>query len=106
MIEPLPRAMRDYLAGFGLGCILVGSTGEISVAHNLGRMGSVAAMWWTRDRAAAQQVVRAIGAQRPGSVLAGAAAGASIDGLIERVFERTSVDNTMNAGQSAPRSRL
>ena len=39
-------------------------------------------------------------------VLGGAAAGASIDGLIERVFERTSVDNTMKAGQSAPRSRL
>jgi hypothetical protein len=45
MIEPLPRVMRDYLAGFNLGCILVSSTGEIQVvgSNHLARMSSVAA---------------------------------------------------------------
>ena len=53
MIEPLPRAMRDYLAGFNLGCILVSSTGEIQVvgANHLARTRSVVALWWTQDRA-------------------------------------------------------
>jgi hypothetical protein len=70
MIEPLPRAVRDYLAGFNLGCIVVRPTGEIQVvgANHLARMSSVAALWWTQDRATAHQVVRAIGEQRPGSV--------------------------------------
>jgi hypothetical protein len=42
MIE---RAVRDYLAGFGLGCILVRPSGEIEVARDLARMGPVAALW-------------------------------------------------------------
>jgi hypothetical protein len=29
MIAPLPKPVRDYLAGFNLGCILVSSTGDI-----------------------------------------------------------------------------
>ena len=86
MIEPLPRAARDYLAGFNLGCILVRSTGEISVARDLARMGPVAALWWTRDRATAHQVVRAIGEQRPDSVEAAVAeiraAAARVDAVL------------------------
>jgi hypothetical protein len=73
MIEPLSRAVRDYLAGFNLGAILVSSTGEISVARDLARVSSVAALWWTRDRATAHQVVRAIGERHPGSVEAAVA---------------------------------
>ena len=51
MIEPLPRAIRDYLAGFGLGCILVHPDGEIQVVdvHHLARMDAVAPLWWTQD---------------------------------------------------------
>ena len=70
MIAPLPKPVRDYLAGFNLGCILVSSTGDIQVvgSNHLAHMSSVAALWWTQDRATAHQVVRAIGEQRPGSV--------------------------------------
>jgi hypothetical protein len=70
VIAPLSKPVRDYLSEFNLGCILVSSTGEIQVvgANHLARMSSVAALWWTQDRATAHQVVRAIGEQRPGSL--------------------------------------
>jgi hypothetical protein len=29
MIAPLPKPVRDYLAGFNLGCVVVSATGEI-----------------------------------------------------------------------------
>ena len=80
--------MRDYLAGFNLGCILVSSTGEIQVvgANHLARTSSVVALWWTQDRATAHQVVRAIGEQRPGSVEAAVAeiraAAARVDAVL------------------------
>jgi hypothetical protein len=47
MIAPLSKPVRDYLAGFNLGCILVRTTGEIQVveANHLARMGAVAALW-------------------------------------------------------------
>jgi hypothetical protein len=61
MIEPLPKPVRDYLAGFNLGCIAVSSTGDIQVvgSNHLARTSSVVALWWTQDRATAHQVVRA-----------------------------------------------
>jgi hypothetical protein len=68
MIEPPSRAVRDYLAGFNLGCILIRPSGEIEVARSLARMGPVAALWWVRDWSSAHQVVRAIGEQRSGTV--------------------------------------
>ena len=70
MIEPLPKPVRDYLAGFDLGAIAVSSTGEIQVlpGKDLVRVSSVAALWWTQNLRSAHQVVRAIGEQRPGSV--------------------------------------
>ena len=73
MIEPFPRAVRDYLASFGLGCILVRPDGEVQVARSLAHTSSAAACWWTRDRATAHQVVRAIGAHVPPSLEAAVA---------------------------------
>jgi hypothetical protein len=67
VIEPPSRAVRDYLAGFGLGCILVRPTSEIQVASNWGRA-PIAAVLWVRDQKTAWQVVRAIGEARPSSV--------------------------------------
>jgi hypothetical protein len=75
MIPPLSRSVRDYLSGFNLGCIAVSSTGEIQVvdSNHLARVGTVAAIWWTQNLAAAHQVTRAVGEQRPGSVEAAVA---------------------------------
>ena len=108
MIEPLPRAVRDYLAGFNLGCILVSSTGEISVARDLARMSSVAALWWTQDRATAHQVVRAIGEQRPDSVEAAIAeilaAAVRVDAVLSEhstVLERARTALSQLAGKLA-----
>jgi hypothetical protein len=64
--------VRDYLAGFGLGCILVRPTGEVQVARNWGQP-PVAAALWAQDQKTAWQVVRAIGEVQPSSVEAAVA---------------------------------
>jgi hypothetical protein len=69
-IKPPSAAVRGYLAGYGLGCIMVHPDGEVRVSQDWSRAGSVAAALWTRDRAAAYAVVQALGEQRPGSVVA------------------------------------
>ena len=70
MIEPLPRAVRDYLAGFGLGCIFISSKAAVGTAtpDSLARVGPVAAVWWCASRAVAEQVVVAIGEAQPAAV--------------------------------------
>ena len=74
MIEPLPKPLRHYLAQFGLGAIAVSSSGQIQVVgvDRLARPGT-AALWWTKDRAAAYVVTRAIGAHVPPSLEAAVA---------------------------------
>jgi hypothetical protein len=67
MIEPPSRAVRDYLAGFDLGCILVRPAGEVQVSRNWGRA-PVAAALWAQDWKTAWQVVQAIGEAQPSSV--------------------------------------
>ncbi len=42
MIELPSRAVCDYLAGFGLGCIFVTSSGKLGVGCDLARVGPVA----------------------------------------------------------------
>jgi hypothetical protein len=73
MIEPLPRVMRDYLAGFNLGCILVSSTGEIQVvgSNHLARMRLSCRLWWTQDRATEVRIELNLRRQRSGELDAG-----------------------------------
>jgi hypothetical protein len=68
MIEPPSRAVRDYLAQFGVVAIFITRSGKIAVGHNLSRAAPVVAAWWVSDRAAAEQVLIAIGSNHPSTV--------------------------------------
>ena len=59
MIEPPSRAVRDYLAGFNLGCILTRPSGEVQVSHNWGRAPVAAALWAQDQKIAAIAEIRA-----------------------------------------------
>jgi hypothetical protein len=68
MIQLPSRAVSDYLAGFGLGCIFVTSSGKLGVGCDLARVGPVAAAWWVRDRCTADQVIMAMGERHPATI--------------------------------------
>jgi hypothetical protein len=70
MIEPPSRAVRDYLAQFGVVAIFITRSGKIAVGHNLSRAAPVVAAWWVSDRAAAEQVLIAIGSNHPSTAAA------------------------------------
>jgi hypothetical protein len=66
--QPPSRAVRDYLAQFGVVAIFITRSGKIAVGHNLSRAAPVVAAWWVSDRAAAEQVLIAIGSNHPSTV--------------------------------------
>jgi hypothetical protein len=68
VIEPPSRAVRDYLAQFGVVAIYVTSTGTLGVGRDLARAAPIAAAWWVRDRHTAEQILVAIGEEQPATV--------------------------------------
>ena len=70
MIEPLPRAVRDYLAAHRVACVFVTAGAKLGTGTpgELTRLGPVMALWWCANRAVAKQIVVAIGEEHPATV--------------------------------------
>jgi hypothetical protein len=64
-IELPSRSVREYLAQFGVAAIFVTRS---CVGRDLARVGPVAAAWWARDRATADQILMALGEQHPATI--------------------------------------
>jgi hypothetical protein len=65
---PLERAVRDYLAQFGVTAIYITCSCMLGVGRDLARVGPVAAAWWVASRREAEQVLVAIGERHPATV--------------------------------------
>jgi hypothetical protein len=57
VIELPSRAVRDYLAQFGVVAIYITSTGILGVGRDLARAAPLAVAWWVRDRSTAEQIL-------------------------------------------------
>jgi hypothetical protein len=67
MIE-MPRAVADYLSGFGVVAVYATASGKIGTTTARGlarRIGDIAAAWWTSDARTANEVITALGERNP-----------------------------------------
>jgi hypothetical protein len=70
MIEMPSKSVASYLSAHRIAAICITSVGKISVATpaSLSRVGPVAGIWWVKDRAAAEQILIAVGEVQPASI--------------------------------------